>query len=101
MILFFIKTPYNEEFINIPNSMYWAWQTMFCLGYGDIVPTTMLGKIAASWVSVFGIIMMSVLILSLRGRSFLLYQHVMEMERKQNVIKAYEEGSKGIVKSKT
>ena len=48
VILFAIETPYNEEFSSIPNSMYWAWQTMFCLGYGDIVPTTMLGKIAAS-----------------------------------------------------
>ena len=37
----------GTDFTSIPNSMYWATQTVITLGYGDIVPTTPVGKLFA------------------------------------------------------
>jgi voltage-gated potassium channel len=41
-------------FTSIPESVYWAVMTLTTVGYGDIVPTTGLGKALASLVSVIG-----------------------------------------------
>ena len=48
-ILYYLE--YKEEdttFTSVPVSMYWAVQTLVTLGYGDMVPTTALGKFFAS-----------------------------------------------------
>eukprot|EP00931_Biecheleriopsis_adriatica_P118555 TRINITY_DN93929_c0_g1_i1.p1 TRINITY_DN93929_c0_g1~~TRINITY_DN93929_c0_g1_i1.p1 ORF type:complete len:365 (-),score=37.49 TRINITY_DN93929_c0_g1_i1:83-1138(-) len=44
-----------EAFSNIPDSMWWAMQTLTTVGYGTIVPVTVPGKMLASIVMVFGI----------------------------------------------
>jgi voltage-gated potassium channel len=41
-------------FSNIPQSIYWAVVTMTTVGYGDIAPTTVLGKLLASVVMIMG-----------------------------------------------
>jgi len=41
-------------FTNIPKSVYWAVVTMTTVGYGDITPQTILGRILASLVMVLG-----------------------------------------------
>ncbi|MFT7465479.1 MAG: voltage-gated potassium channel, partial [Pseudohongiellaceae bacterium] len=41
-------------FTSIPQSMYWAIVTMTTVGYGDIAPVTVLGKMLASLVMVMG-----------------------------------------------
>ncbi len=41
-------------FTNIPQSVYWAIVTMTTVGYGDIAPQTVLGKIFASTVMILG-----------------------------------------------
>ena len=38
----------DTSFTSIPISMYWAVQTFVTLGYGDMVPTTALGKLLAT-----------------------------------------------------
>ena len=44
----------RSKFRNIPESMYWATVTMTTVGYGDIVPTTTLGKFVAAILILLG-----------------------------------------------
>lgn len=44
-----------EEFGSIPASMWWALATLTTVGYGDVTPVTMLGKVFGSLVMVFGL----------------------------------------------
>jgi len=44
----------KSKFSNIPESMYWATVTMTTVGYGDIVPTTTLGKFVAAILILLG-----------------------------------------------
>ena len=47
-------TASNSGFENIPASIYWAIVTMTTLGYGDVVPVTVAGKIIAAFTSLTG-----------------------------------------------
>ena len=44
----------DSGFTSIPQSVYWAIVTMTTVGYGDILPQTVLGKVIASIVMVLG-----------------------------------------------
>jgi voltage-gated potassium channel len=44
----------EHGFTNIPESVYWAIVTMTTVGYGDIAPATVLGKLLASVVMIIG-----------------------------------------------
>lgn len=44
----------KSKFTNIPEAMYWATVTMTTVGYGDIVPVTVLGKIIATMLILLG-----------------------------------------------
>lgn len=44
----------GTQFNNIPNSIYWAIVTMTTVGYGDITPTTALGKFLSACVMLIG-----------------------------------------------
>ena len=41
-------------FATIPDSIYWAIVTLTTVGYGDIVPVTVLGKMIASFIMILG-----------------------------------------------
>lgn len=45
----------NSPFDSIPSSMWWAVVTMTTLGYGDVVPITVLGKFLAGCTAVLGV----------------------------------------------
>jgi voltage-gated potassium channel len=44
----------NTQFNNIPNSIYWACVTMTTVGYGDITPTTPMGRFLSAVVMLIG-----------------------------------------------
>ena len=63
----------NTQFTSIPESMWWAIQTMVCLGYGDIVPSTTTGKFAGAWVAILGAITLTVPLVSIGGKYMFAY----------------------------
>ena len=50
----------SKGFESIPSSIYWAITTTSTVGYGDIVPTTPLGKIIASIMMIVGYVIIAV-----------------------------------------
>ena len=57
VVLYFIEGvgQGREEFGSIPRAVWWAIATLTTVGYGDIYPVTVLGKIAASFIALAGI----------------------------------------------
>lgn len=44
-----------KAFPNIPATMWWSVATLTTVGYGDIYPITIMGKIVASIIAILGI----------------------------------------------
>ncbi len=44
-----------EKFGNIPEAMWWALATLTTVGYGDVVPITLIGRIIGGFVMIFGL----------------------------------------------
>ena len=44
-----------ETFGSIPRSMWWSMATLTTVGYGDVYPITLMGKICASFIALIGI----------------------------------------------
>ncbi len=57
--MYLIEGPENG-FTNIPQAMYWAIVTLTTVGYGDIAPQTILGKLLASTVMMLGYAILAV-----------------------------------------
>ncbi|MEO5336802.1 MAG: cyclic nucleotide-gated ion channel/potassium channel family protein [Magnetospirillum sp. WYHS-4] len=56
--LYFAERGVNPQgFGNIPQAMWWAIVTLATLGYGDVVPTTPLGKVMGAATAVLGLCM--------------------------------------------
>ena len=56
IVVFYAENPYQPEvFNNIGNSIWWAFATLTTVGYGDIYPITLLGKLIATFVAILGI----------------------------------------------
>ena len=49
----------GTKYTSIPESMWWAIQTMTSVGYGDLFPTTLMGKLIGSCCGVSGILVMA------------------------------------------
>jgi voltage-gated potassium channel len=54
-IYFFECEVQPEEFGSIPQALWWSTVTLTTLGYGDVVPMTVLGKIFAGLMTIFSI----------------------------------------------
>lgn len=70
---YFIENPTDNNFTSIPQSMWWALQTVVCLGYGDIVPKTDFGKFIGMVVAIFGAVTITIPLLSLGGHYLGMY----------------------------
>jgi voltage-gated potassium channel len=53
------RTAQPDKFGTIPDAMWWAVITLATVGYGDVVPITVLGKIVASVTALMGLIMIA------------------------------------------
>jgi voltage-gated potassium channel len=54
-VYFAEKDSPNTQFTSIPASMWWAIVTLATVGYGDVVPMTIAGKIIGGFVALLGI----------------------------------------------
>lgn len=50
----YLLEPPESGFTSIPQSIYWSIVTLTTVGYGDIAPTTVLGKMFASFIMILG-----------------------------------------------
>ena len=56
ILVFYAENPYQPQvFKNIGSSIWWAFCTLTTVGYGDIYPITVLGKLIATFVAIIGI----------------------------------------------
>lgn len=59
-IMYVIEHDENQGFRNIPQSIYWAIVTLTTVGYGDVAPVTVLGKMMASVIMLTGFAIIAV-----------------------------------------
>jgi voltage-gated potassium channel len=59
-VMYLLEHPANPRFSNIPASIYWAIVTITTVGYGDVTPITVLGKIMASVIMLTGFAILAV-----------------------------------------
>jgi len=71
-ILYFcekMEDPDNANFNNIPHSMWFMAVTMTTVGYGDVSPSTIVGRVITSFAMIFGVLFLS-MPLAIVGNNF-------------------------------
>ena len=59
-VMYLLENVANPSFSNIPVSIYWAIVTITTVGYGDVTPITVLGKMMASVIMLTGFAILAV-----------------------------------------
>ena len=53
--MYYVERDYQpDKFSSIPAAMWWAIATLTTVGYGDVYPITVAGKIIGSFIAVLG-----------------------------------------------
>ena len=60
MVMYLIEGTENPGFSSVPQSIYWAIVTITTVGYGDVAPLTVMGKILASLIMLSGFAIIAV-----------------------------------------
>ena len=66
----------GTPFTSIPQSIWWAFQTLIPIGYGDIIPISSRGKAVGGSVAIFGAVTLTVPLLHLGGKYLVGYTTV-------------------------
>ena len=64
-VAYMIEKTENESFSSIPQGMWWSLQTYLTIGYGDIVPKTIIGKIFSAMYMFIGILTLMLPVLTM------------------------------------
>ena len=59
-VVYVVERESNPDFANIPQSIYWAIVTITTVGYGDVAPVTVAGKMMASVIMLTGFAIIAV-----------------------------------------
>jgi voltage-gated potassium channel len=59
-VMYLLENPENPDYSSIPASIYWAIVTITTVGYGDVTPITVLGKMMASVIMLTGFAILAV-----------------------------------------
>ncbi|HPF12742.1 MAG: ion transporter [Planctomycetes bacterium] len=59
-LIYVVESRANPQFSSIPQSIYWAIVTITTVGYGDMAPVTVLGKVVASIIMLTGFAIIAV-----------------------------------------
>jgi voltage-gated potassium channel len=59
-IMYVLESDANPDFSSIPQAIYWAIVTITTVGYGDVAPVTILGKMMASVIMLTGFAIIAV-----------------------------------------
>jgi len=75
-----------SQISSIPEGMYFAMQTVVSIGYGDIVPSSLAGKITTAVTAIIGALTMTVPLLSLGGKYFATYTKTFDVNLSVDLI---------------
>jgi len=81
----------DTKFTSIPASMWWAASTITAVGYGDLVPVTMGGKLTAVTTMFLGTIIMAVCIAVITNSFTIQYQRELYLARMRRLQQRAEE----------
>jgi len=65
LLEYLVEHPTNPAFGTIEDALWWAFVTLTTVGYGDLYPTSSIGRIVAVFTMLFGITMYSLLVANL------------------------------------
>ena len=77
-IVYVVEEHHNPLFSSTPQSLWWAVQTLTTVGYGDVIPVTVSGKVIATCLMMFGAGTMTLPILGIVTKFVSAYQHMQE-----------------------
>lgn len=85
-VLYFVEDAFSSEervsqFTSIPNSIWWAIVTVSTVGYGDIVPLSIMGRLLTAVFMIFGAVTMCLPILSIATKFIDMYVKNVEGDR--------------------
>ena len=82
-IMYYVEcvNQWRTDFQSVPASLWWAVQTITTVGYGDIIPTTLWGKLFSALLMAFGALTVSLPVLSIVTKFTNLYMKNINSDR--------------------